>query len=345
MKVKVFIMILTLFFVVTVHAEGISGNTNNSVQLSLKERFFQLSLFPGLSTDNLAQGPFNNHFVLGVVSKSDSLEGWALGLAYVGNGKRYNGWATSLFNDTSVFKGWQLSGLVNYTGKEFQGFQLAPFNFAMGDGGSALQLGGVNYSGGTLRGVQISLINIADNINGAQIGFINVAKKVHGVQIGFVNLADESDASIGLSFVKKGIFHFDFLQDFNGFTTLSLSMGGKYIYAVGQLGSALLGGVVSSPFNEGDMFMSVGLGIRLPFKNWFVKIENQIGDFYERDLYSDITIWNYKVYCGLNISHSTSLVLGVHQIAVLDADGYTVSKIAGAGMGVLSPFVGVEIGW
>src|SRR5690606_12984618 len=57
-----------------------------------------------------------------------------------------------------------------------------------------------------LTGSQLSTVNVVGSGRGAQLGLVNVSKgELAGVQIGLVNYADEADASIGLvPITKKG---------------------------------------------------------------------------------------------------------------------------------------------
>jgi hypothetical protein len=67
-----------------------------------------------------------------------------------------------------------------------------------------LQAGWVISSAGRLTGAQFGVVNLAGSARGAQFGLVNVSPgEVEGVQIGLVNYADEADASIGLIPVTK----------------------------------------------------------------------------------------------------------------------------------------------
>lgn len=116
--------------------------------------------------------------------------------------------------------GAQLSSVANLVEGDVTGFQLATVNLLDGgvtgfQGGLALNLDdgksrGVQLAGlmnvnrdslrgaqiasassyaGSLRGGQISLVNVAGSMQGAQVGLINIARDAQGVQLGLVNVA------------------------------------------------------------------------------------------------------------------------------------------------------------
>lgn len=75
-------------------------------------------------------------------------------------------------------------GVVNYASQDFTGWQGGPIFWIA----SAL-----NYTEGTLTGVQIGAVNYAGNLAGVQLGLVNYAgTAAPGVQIGLLNLMPEN---------------------------------------------------------------------------------------------------------------------------------------------------------
>jgi hypothetical protein len=58
--------------------------------------------------------------------------------------------------------------------------------------GNGLQIGLLNRVSTVFQGIQISLINVAEEMTGVQIGVINRTEFLSGLQIGVVNVIEES---------------------------------------------------------------------------------------------------------------------------------------------------------
>ena len=92
-------------------------------------------------------------------------------------GKRSAGAQLGVVNVSHAFCGLQ-DGLVNISGSSFSGLQSGFFNCA--EDMCGMQSGyyfliGVNVATGTMRGVQMGLVNYADTVDGGcQIGIVNV---------------------------------------------------------------------------------------------------------------------------------------------------------------------------
>jgi hypothetical protein len=77
------------------------------------------------------------------------------------------------------FSGWQ-SGMVNVAKGEFTGLQWAPWsivslaNFI--DTGEGAQIAVAFNQAERLRGFQLSLVNVADDMHGVQVGLINIIR-------------------------------------------------------------------------------------------------------------------------------------------------------------------------
>jgi len=107
-----------------------------------------------------------------------SMRGLQLGmLANLVAGEARGVQLAGLFNHTQANEGLQLAGGANFSIGKVQGLQgAALFNRA-----------------GSLKGVQISLVNVAGDVDGLQIGLVNVARRVRGASVGIVNVADDID--------------------------------------------------------------------------------------------------------------------------------------------------------
>lgn len=107
----------------------------------------------------------------------------ALGLVNGSNGGSA-GLSLGFLNYAENYTGLQW-GLVNYTSKDFSGWQ---GGFFCGVVGSI-----VNYTGGDMMGLQTGVVNYAGNLTGLQVGLINYAEKMDaGIQIGLINIIPQN---------------------------------------------------------------------------------------------------------------------------------------------------------
>jgi hypothetical protein len=91
------------------------------------------------------------------------------------------GWALNL--DEGRSRGAQFAGLMNVNRDTLTGFQGAMAS---------------SYAG-TLRGAQISLVNVAGHLSGTQVGLVNIARSSQGLQTGLLNISGNArGAAIGL---------------------------------------------------------------------------------------------------------------------------------------------------
>ena len=52
----------------------------------------------------------------------------------------------------------------------------------------------LNYTGGTLRGLQTGVINLTGGLEGVQVGLVNYAQRVDsGLQVGLMNLIGNTE--------------------------------------------------------------------------------------------------------------------------------------------------------
>jgi len=117
----------------------------------------------------------------------------------------------------------------------FDGCQVGGLMNLMEDGKfRGVQISGISNFTERMRGVQISIINIAGVLNGVQIGVINYAHKVNGAQIGLFNLANHiKGTSFGLlGLVAHGRKELSTFLDSEGFLNSSLIIGGDNIYRI-----------------------------------------------------------------------------------------------------------------
>jgi hypothetical protein len=99
----------------------------------------------------------------------------AIGIAEGSTGQS-SGASIAFLNYADSYTGIQW-GSVNYTKNDFLGWQNSI----------------VNYTGGTVKGLQSGLVNYANNLTGLQWGFINYAKTVEsGLQIGVINIIPQN---------------------------------------------------------------------------------------------------------------------------------------------------------
>lgn len=85
-----------------------------------------------------------------------------------------------LLNYAQSYVGFQWS-FVNLTEQDCVGWQGGPF--------FGLLLSGLNYTGGSMRGVQVGVVNLTGKLSGLQVGFVNYAQTAEsGLQVGIVNV-------------------------------------------------------------------------------------------------------------------------------------------------------------
>jgi hypothetical protein len=112
----------------------------------------------------------------------------------------------------------QIAGLFNWADTSLAGAQIS----------------GVANWGASVKGPQISVVNVADSVTGAQIGVVNIARHVTGTQIGVLNFSDTIDGlPIGvLSLELQGRHDIALWIDMDGTAYTSVSLGTKRLYTV-----------------------------------------------------------------------------------------------------------------
>lgn len=173
------------------------------------------------------------------------------------------------------YRGVQFSGILNSSKNQLYGLQLSAINLSE-----------------ELKGVQAGVINSSSDFTGLQIGIINKAKKGKGVQVGLINISDElSGVPIGLIDIQKnGENYFNTWYEGNrdnSFVYSGFRFGSRYLYKQLSLGSGKVG---NNNFYKGSLCLD--LGFRIPLFNNRLSILNDAGV----DFISKRDLDNYEVY-------------------------------------------------
>jgi len=161
--------------------------------------------------------------------------------------------------------GAQVAGLGNWSGAEMVGAQVAGVGNWAGGNVAGAQVAGVANWGRSVRGPQISVLNIADTVIGAQVGIINIAGHVTGTQVGVLNFSREIDGvPVGLlSIEERGRHALDLWMDADGVPYAALSLGTRLIYTVFSAGW-------DAGTNPATVSFGFGVGGRAGFGRAFV---------------------------------------------------------------------------
>ncbi len=132
--------------------------------------------------------------------------------------------------------GLQIGGLLNNQ-KSFSGVQISGIANIVSENSHGAQITGLfNWNKSNLNGIQVSgFTNLADTLRGVQItGFYNKTKVNKGVQISIVNVADEADGvAIGLfNYIKKGYRTLEVSANEMFFSNLTFKMGSQHFYNI-----------------------------------------------------------------------------------------------------------------
>lgn len=143
---------------------------------------------PSRAQDN----PFQIAFIgptMQLVDDDEDVRGIRLNLIY-GVNQNVSGLDLGLINHTNGnMTGFEL-GLANVTDGDFSGWQAGLINVTQG------QLTGIQFSGGALanfaeaaEGAQIAwVLNRSSYMRGFQLSLVNVAEDMYGVQVGLINV-------------------------------------------------------------------------------------------------------------------------------------------------------------
>lgn len=216
-----------------------------------RDKAFQLSLFPGISTNGVASGHYFNKYSLNLFG------GMSAGSTFIeiggisnlntnfSNGLQFAGLANVIGSNafinlslrqerdaikdefSSDFKGIQFAGLLNFVRSNMEGIQLTGgINFVNGDA-SGLQIAGFsNMVGGTHLGVQLAgLYNVAyDGFSGIQLALLynHTEGEGKGIQLALMNRSVRMKGKQSKPPVKSQAFQI-------GLLNMSKEMDGKQI--------------------------------------------------------------------------------------------------------------------
>ena len=103
------------------------------------------------------------------------------------------GFDIGLWGRCTYFEGFQLNVLRNDVKGGASGFQVGLYN-SVGSGELVgLQVGLWNEAFGSMRGLQVGVVNIAGEADGFQIGVVNRTETMSGYQIGIINVIREAE--------------------------------------------------------------------------------------------------------------------------------------------------------
>jgi hypothetical protein len=135
------------------------------------------------------------------------------------------------------FKGMQLSSVVNVTQGRMDGVQIGTANFGgtldgmqlsiinIAQKGLGSQIGVANLSGGRFKGFQLGTLNVVDGMmGGLQIGVVNLANDLEGVQLGVFNAT------------WKGLMHTGSFIDETGMPYYTITTGARWWYSYYAIG-------------------------------------------------------------------------------------------------------------
>ena len=89
--------------------------------------------------------------------------------------------------------GLDIGGVGNLVTREFNGLQIAPFFHLIGETTGAVQVScGLNRCDGAMYGLQVGLVNVAEQGSGIQVGLVNYGNVYRGLQIGVANVIASS---------------------------------------------------------------------------------------------------------------------------------------------------------
>lgn len=170
--------------------------------------------------------------------------------------------AAGIFNVSHDYHGMQAAGIYNVS-KNMRGFQAAGI-LNKADDFNGLQLAGIVNRADDLRGCQISaILNVAHDSRegGVQIGLINVANEIKGLQLGLLNISKDGVVECGTSYTSNDNFRF------------TLASGAKRLYTV--LGTSVARENVFGNWidDKNDSFFIAGLGSRLTVNRFNFDVE------------------------------------------------------------------------
>ena len=207
------------------------------------------------------------------------------------------------FSSGSIF-GMQSAGLFN-TAKNIHGLQSAGL-FNISGNVTGLQASGLfNVATKKVNGVQAAgLFNVAQNVNGLQVaGVFNSVKTIRGVQLGVINVAEENDGiALGVfNFIQDGMHHVGFNWDTNDRFDCFFQSGTKHLFLT--FGASFdQHDLDNSDVNLNELTSIVYGGIGTEFRFWFCSLDFEVlhklvvqPDEYPRNK-EDFFEFNYNQY-------------------------------------------------
>ncbi|MET0286319.1 MAG: caspase family protein, partial [Polyangiales bacterium] len=188
---------------------------------------------------------------------NDAGELLGMQMSFVANAVRSYGYGLQLAGVANYasreLRGLQASALINHV-ETLRGVQSAFGLNMVREHLHGLQLGGINWSKAG-EGAQLGGLNLARDLTGLQLGFVNVAAgRVHGMQVGLLNYADEADVSLApLGITRQGGVHPEVSVDELMAPFLALRLEAKYNYSFVSLALA--------PYAGGASGYAVGAGL------------------------------------------------------------------------------------
>ncbi len=152
----------------------------------MKRAIICLALIGLLGHATAAEQPFQASLTPDVAfyPKTEAIAGMTL--SFWGENPQHS-LAIGLVNGTSGRSGGLSLGAMNY-GDGYIGAQFSIVNYVKGDF-LGWQAGAVNFAGGRCTGWQVGVVNYAGTLSGLQLGVVNIAEQADGgMQLGLVNL-------------------------------------------------------------------------------------------------------------------------------------------------------------
>jgi len=168
----------------------------------------------------------------------------------------------------------QLAGVFNAANGSFRGAQVASVWNRAGLNLAGAQVAGVFNQAHSIRGAQISLLNIAGSMHGVQFGLINVADSVSGAQVGLVNFSRfMRGVPIGLlNVAQNGLLHLGYWGDENNYDFFALQTGSRLLYTLMYAGVEGIDSIDSLS----SLALGMGLGVRLSSDPLYLEIDASV---------------------------------------------------------------------
>jgi hypothetical protein len=195
---------------------------------------------------------------LGFAGAADAVRGVALGATGVVV-PRLTGLSLSLGPQAfrAGIDGASVNGSLTVAQGESRGLLLAPVVYA-----------------DTLSGAVVSAVSVVGEVHGLSLAAVNVARgRVRGVQLGLINFADEADVSLGvLGMTRKGGLHASLASSDVALVVGALRLDATYNYSFVAAGAHPLGGA-----QEKGLLYGGGVGVKLPLSREHAWVDLECG--------------------------------------------------------------------